>query len=274
MSLCITIVTTEGVVAAGDSRQTQTIGGLNRVGSDSGVKVFELTSTVVATTTGWAFLKGQNTPNMRNIASLVEDFKPTIPAGSTVAAIAALLWTRFNTLYQDHIIAYPTAAVPQDQNAVSFTVGGFNPDSRVAEMYTFFVPSADAPAAPMRTTDNPGSWWMGTHDVVARIYNGFDYRIFDLPFVVAANVPDAQGQNPAQAQLSGLTYVVNWHLMTLQDAIDFAVGMIQITIMVQRFTAGTMNNMGSAATVGGPIDVVVVRPGDTVKWVQRKELHA
>ena len=128
-------------------------------------------------------------------------------------------------------------------------------------------------AAPVRTTDNPGSWWMGTSDVVSRIYNGFDFRILDLPFVVAANVPDAQGQNAAQMQLNGLTYIVNWHTMTLQDAIDFAVGMIQITIMVQRFTAGTVNQMGSAATVGGPIDVVVVLPGGIVEWVQRKKLH-
>jgi hypothetical protein len=62
--------------------------------------------------------------------------------------------------------------------------------------------------------------------------------------------------------------------MTLQDAIDFAVAMVQVTIIVQRFTAGIVNEMGAAANVGGPIDVAVVRPGGKVKWIQRKELHA
>jgi hypothetical protein len=82
MSLCISIVTAEGVVVAGDSRTTQTLGGITRISSDATVKVFELTPSVLAATAGWGFVKGHNTPNMRNIASLVEDFKATIPDGS------------------------------------------------------------------------------------------------------------------------------------------------------------------------------------------------
>ena len=59
--------------------------------------------------------------------------------------------------------------------------------------------------------------------------------------------------------------------MTVQDAIDFAVGMIQITI--QKFTAGVVMQPGGVAGVGGPIDVAVVRPGESVSWIRRKELH-
>lgn len=61
--------------------------------------------------------------------------------------------------------------------------------------------------------------------------------------------------------------------MTLQDAVDFAVAMIQVTTTVQRFTAGTHLQLGAAANVGGLIDVVVVRPGGEVQWVARKTLH-
>jgi hypothetical protein len=272
MSLCISIVTAEGVVVAGDSRQTQTLGGMNRVSSESAEKVFALTSTVLAATAGWGFLKGQDTPNVRNIASLVEDFKPTIPAGSTVVDIASLMWAHFNTLYNNHIVAFPNAAVTAGQNALNFAVTGFDSDSRSAEMYNFLIPSENAPAAPVRTTDNPGSWWMGMVDVVSRIYNGVDFRAFNLPFVVAANAEN-NNANAATQQLSGLTYVVNWHSMGLQEAIDFAVGLIQITIMVQRFAAGIVNDIGGTANVGGPIDVAVVRNGGTVEWVQRKQLH-
>jgi hypothetical protein len=60
--------------------------------------------------------------------------------------------------------------------------------------------------------------------------------------------------------------------MTVQDAIDFGVAMIQITTTIQRFTAGMSTQIG-AAGVGGPIDVAVVEPGGVVKWVRRKELH-
>jgi hypothetical protein len=136
-------------------------------------------------------------------------------------------------------------------------------------MYVFTVPSADPPADANRTGDNPGAWWMGTVDVVARIMNGVDYRLFGLPFVQAANGPN----NAVLLEIGGLTYIVNWSGMTLQDAIDFAVGMIQITMTVQRFTAGTNAQPGGIANVGGPIDVAVVRPGGRVQWIARKELH-
>jgi hypothetical protein len=152
---------------------------------------------------------------------------------------------------------------------LTFAVSGYDPGSRIAELYVFNVPSAQPPSTPNRTSDTPGAWWMGTVDVVARIVNGFDYRAMELSFVKAANL-----DNAAVTQLGGLTYVVGWHAMTLQDAIDFAVGMIQITITVQRFTAGIRNQIGGIANVGGPIDVAVVQPGDVVKWIRRKQLHA
>jgi hypothetical protein len=61
--------------------------------------------------------------------------------------------------------------------------------------------------------------------------------------------------------------------MTIQDAIDFAAGMIQITTTIQKFTAGAAMQLGNVDGVGGPIDVAVVRPGSNVSWISRKELH-
>ena len=61
--------------------------------------------------------------------------------------------------------------------------------------------------------------------------------------------------------------------MTIQDAIDFAVGMIQITTTIQKFTAGITTQPGGIAGVGGPIDVAVIQPGKSINWVCRKEFH-
>ncbi len=61
--------------------------------------------------------------------------------------------------------------------------------------------------------------------------------------------------------------------MTVQDAIDFAVGMIQSTAIVQRFTAGVVMQPGGSAGVGGPIDVTVIQPGTMVSWIRREEFH-
>jgi hypothetical protein len=49
--------------------------------------------------------------------------------------------------------------------------------------------------------------------------------------------------------------------------------MIQVTITVQRFTAGMLSQMGAIAGVGGPIDIAVVQARHKIKWVARKELQ-
>ena len=230
--------------------------------------VFDLTNTVLAATAGWAFLQPQGAAMMRNISSLIEDFKPTIPAGSGVQAIAVQLWTYFNTIYQQHIVQIPNSAVQAGQSALNFVVAGYDPGSGTGTLFSIDIPTPAAPTTPGRTTNNPGPWWIGQTDVVARIGNGYDPRTLSLPFVQAVDQTGA-----ATMQLAGLAYAVYWNTMTIQDAIDFAVGMIQITTTIQKFTAGIAMQPGNVAGVGGPIDVAVVRPGSNVSWINRKELH-
>jgi hypothetical protein len=250
MSLCISVVTPEGIVVAGESRQTQVIAGVNRIGSDSAVKVFDLTNTVLAATAGWAFLQPQGAAMMRNISSIIEEFKPTIPAGSGVRAIATQLWTHFNTIYQQHITQVPDSAVQPGQVALNFIVAGYDPGANVGMLFSIDIPTLAAPTMPARTTNNPGPWWIGQIDVVARIVNGYDPRILTLPVLQAA-----QQAGTATVQLSGLSYMVHWNALTIQDGIDFTVGMIQVTTTIQKFTAGIAMQPGDVAGVGGPIDV-------------------
>jgi hypothetical protein len=61
-------------------------------------------------------------------------------------------------------------------------------------------------------------------------------------------------------------YQIPWGFFTLQDAIDFARYAVQTTIDSIRFQP-------RPKTVGGPVDILVIRPGGAM-WVQRKELHA
>lgn len=60
-------------------------------------------------------------------------------------------------------------------------------------------------------------------------------------------------------------YAIPWHFFTLQDGIDFAVYALRTTIDSIRFQA-------RPKTVGGPIDVLVIKP-DEAFWVQRKLLQ-
>ena len=58
---------------------------------------------------------------------------------------------------------------------------------------------------------------------------------------------------------------VLWNYFTIQDAIDYARYAIQVTIDTMRFQK-------VVKTVGGSIDLLVIKPEGT-KWICRKELH-
>lgn len=63
-----------------------------------------------------------------------------------------------------------------------------------------------------------------------------------------------------------VTYPIPWNFFSLQDAIDFATFAMSVTI-------GTIRFQNRLKTVGGPVDVLAIKPGGAV-WVQRKTLHA
>ena len=57
-----------------------------------------------------------------------------------------------------------------------------------------------------------------------------------------------------------------WEFFTLQDSIDFAEYAIKTTIDAMKFQR-------RVKTVGGPIDVLVIKPTGA-QWISRKELHS
>lgn len=60
-------------------------------------------------------------------------------------------------------------------------------------------------------------------------------------------------------------YQIPFNHFTIQDAIDFAKYAIQTTI-------DTMKFQQRGKTVGGPIDILIIKP-DNAFWIARKELH-
>jgi hypothetical protein len=70
----------------------------------------------------------------------------------------------------------------------------------------------------------------------------------------------------AEGELKPLpSYTIPWQFFTLQDGVDFAVYALRTTIDSLRFQP-------RPKTVGGPIDVLVLKP-DQAFWVQRKQLR-
>lgn len=95
----------------------------------------------------------------------------------------------------------------------------------------------------------PGASWGGEGDILQRLL---------LPM---ASLNQAGEQETVLPQ-----HHIPWQFFTLQDAIDFCIFAVQSTIDAIRFQP-------RPKTVGGPIDVLVIKPNEA-QWVQRKELHA
>jgi hypothetical protein len=95
-----------------------------------------------------------------------------------------------------------------------------------------------------------GAAWNGEIEVMTRLIS---------PVSIAQ--PDGSSVSLPEAPIP-------WIFFTLQDAIDFAIYAVKVTRDTMRFLA-------KIKTVGGPVDVLIIRPGqgpDRAKWIQRKEL--
>ena len=91
-----------------------------------------------------------------------------------------------------------------------------------------------------------GATWAGETDILSRLISQL-YTQQDTNYLALQNFP------------------IPFQFFTLQDAVDFAVYAVKTTIDAMRF-------MARPKTVGGPIDVLVIKP-DQAEWVQKKSLH-
>lgn len=96
-------------------------------------------------------------------------------------------------------------------------------------------------------TTNQGALWSGVTDILSRAINP----------VYVKNEDDSYSQIPQ--------FSILWKYFTLQDAIDFARYAIKTTI-------DTMSFQSRVKTVGGPIDILVIKPTEAF-WIEKRQLH-
>ncbi len=97
-------------------------------------------------------------------------------------------------------------------------------------------------------TTVPGVLWDGEVDILKRLIRNVGVKIADETYEDQPN------------------YTINYNYFTLQDAIDFAEYAVDVTIKTMAFQS-------RVKTVGGPIDILAIKPSGAF-WVKRKELHA
>jgi len=308
MSLVINTTTPEGIVLAADSRQSfRNRKGMARIGSDNASKLFQLNKRVGVAITGLAFLSENG--ELKSINKFIEQFKRETDLDKLdVKEIAEKLHYLFNKKYnwqeqldvlqkkikndlqqqgceiieikkEQYVVKFRfknAQGVINDGfgsiDSINFLVAGYNKDSSY-EVYVGCIPGEiDKKRDSKEKNKEYGASWVGQADVVSRIVLGWDGRIGNIKFVNEAI--QKYGQEEINNQLRNLEYVIQWGTMSLQDAIDFCVLMIQTTSAIQRFSDGIAADPGDMPGVGGAVDVAVITPGKGFVWINKKKLKA
>jgi hypothetical protein len=240
MSFVITLWVHGGIVMASDSRLTlnTTVPGSGDptvqvavTQTDTNYKTFLTSGDVGVTTFGDGAI--QDVPISAHIESVLSEELST--GTDDVDAVAKKLLAYFQTF----------SGPPK----VGFHVAGYVTEARKRVPHVW---SIDVFAGTMVQRNTPGihyAMWDGEFDVFNRLA-----------------LPVAHLDENGNIAFKPMSYPVHISYFTVQDAIDYALYAVRVTIDTIRFQA-------RAKTVGGPVDILVLRPTGA-QWIQRKELHA
>lgn len=128
-----------------------------------------------------------------------------------------------------------------------FTVAGYKYVKENEYEQKVFVINTQRGTVESLNTTAQGAHWDGETDVLIRLIQPLSIKQPDGKFI---DLPQ---------------HTIPWNFFTLQDAIEFAEFATKVTI-------DTMKFQERAKTVGGPIDILVLKP-NSHQWISHKELH-
>jgi hypothetical protein len=257
MSLGIAVVVREGIILAADSRTTA-LDQANqlRIATDYTKKLFRCGKLGIITA-GW------NTFGERTIGQILDDFCASHKT-EDVRLVAEALADHFLQLYSEVKTANPSFTMKAGATIVEFIIAGYS--GTASTIYHAFVhePTEDQTAGKivreMLQSGVPGAAWVGSSDFVQRLTHGYstNSNLSSEQIAALRNMP--------------LSCLPNYGTFTLQDAVNYAVFMIEVTMKMQRFTFSRTAVAAESANVGGAIDVAGITPRG-FDWIQQKSLE-
>lgn len=277
MTIAINLKVMDGVVLAADSATTL----MTRVGTNPPVvtnvynnanKIFNLRKGLPIGLITWGSGAIGSTP----IATLAKDLRARFSAAQQgfvdwrldtadyqILEIARRVRTFF---YEEHY----TAAFSSwpDKPLLGFVVAGYSSASDTPEEYSIQIDSRGNCIGPvaLRPPDQVGVTWNGLIEPVTRLILGFGTNL--LPLLQQQMPPDQQTQltEAFERVKPLLTAPLVQAGMPLQDAIDLANYLAEMTVNFSKFAPG-------ASVVGGPIEIAAITKYEGFKWVKRKYFY-
>ncbi len=236
MSFIITVYTNEGIIMASDSRTTYT----NTLKGKDGT-VIQRIGVQITDTTYKTFVCnsriGLSTCGTASINSM--------PIAGFIENFISEKVTEESSVEEVAQNLLESFAQYSPIPATNFIVAGYNINDLKQHINRVHIASKNI--IPVNT-DIPGVIWDGETNTFQRL------------------VKDVALKNPDGSYSDIQFFSIGFNYFTLQDAINFAEYAVDATIK-------TMSFQDCVKTVGGPIDILAIKPSGAF-WIQRKELHA
>ena len=272
MTIAISIKVNDGVVLAADSASTLVVSG-----SDGHIEVHN-----VYTNADKIFNLRKGDPHgvgvmtwgigsigQESISTLMKDLRQRMTGGVveyegwqigkdyTVRAVADLLRKFIYTeKYRPAFENWPA------QPSIGFLVAGYTPGQSLAEEYRVEVVNGECGDPQLlRPQEDSGISWHGEPEAVTRLVLGFSSLSLDVL---------RREFKLNDEQISRFVDLMRLHALALtnpampiQDAIDLAGFLVDMTMNFSRFSPG-------ATTVDGPIEIAAITKHEGFKWIRRK----
>jgi hypothetical protein len=286
MTICVSVKVSEGLILAADSTAAvqgtmqdptgkTTLGILKTY--DHARKLAHVKDYPIGTLTWGAALIGS-----RSVESLIKEYEYALPSLEeeqekikerrmrgepegdklfkyTVQEIATGLLKFVTNFYEAEFANQPTEQRPP----LGVLISGYSSGKFFPEQWLINLPTSELTQVRPDLNGKPdfGSNWFGLTDAIIRLHWGRD----DAAIGLLAEHFKVKSEEILQV-LNRLQYPVLFNGMPLQDAIDYAVYLVNLVIGRFRFVIG-------APLCGGDIDIAVITP-NAFTWIQRKSWRA
>lgn len=265
MTVCVAVCVNDGIVFAADSAAT-----LIGAGDDGksqvlnvyrhGNKVFNLYKglSIGAMTAGMASIGDVG------IHTLAKDLRKRLSSSINKNTYSV---QDVSNLARDFLYSekYKSAAPLHPPHCLEFWVGGYSSDNETPELWKLSIRDGECEAPErLNPTHSCGLWWGGSAEPIERLILGYDSHLREA--LISSGVePITVDAFLRNFSLKSNRFVVA-PSMPIQDAIDLAEYLVDITKSYYRFLPG-------ADIVGGDTDIAVITRHERFKWIKRKHFY-
>ena len=264
MTIAVSIKVNDGIVLASDSATTMMDQESGRVVTvyNNANKIFNLCKRMPIGVITW----GLGNFGHSSIATLAKDFRVRISADKTVFdpekyTILDVARKFVDFMHKEHYLPAVTTLSDDKLPLTGFVIAGYSSGASVAEMYGVNLFGRTMPElTEFYSGEQAGLRWDGQPEAITRMIMGFAPELPGLlqEVGVADNLLEK-----IKERLCVLQQPLIMPSMPIQDTIDLAEYLVDLTVRFARFRPGV-------PTVGGPIEIASITKHEGFKWSKRK----